>query len=50
MSLDDYYFFTIFDSERHLSSSHSVTMHRIAPSLKKEIGSSIIKNRLKINF
>ena len=44
------YFFTIFDSRRYLSPFHSVTMHRIAPSLKVEIYSPIIKNRLKTNF
>ena len=48
--LDNVYFFTLFDSERHLSSFHSVTMHRIAPSLKDEICLPIIKNRLKTNF
>ena len=45
-----YYFFTLFDSERHLSSFHSVTMHRIASSFKEETCSPIIKNRLKLNF
>lgn len=42
MLLEDYY----FGSERHRSFFYSVTMHRIAPSFKKEINSSIIK----INF
>ncbi len=28
--LDNIYFFALFDSERHLSSFHSVTMHRIS--------------------
>ena len=40
----------MFDSERHLSSFHSVTMHRIASSFKEETCSPIIKNRLKLNF
>ena len=48
--LNNHYFFALFDSEWHLSSFHSVTMHRIAPSLKDEICSPIIKNRLKTNF
>ena len=44
------HFFTLSDSGRHLSYFHSVTMHRIAPSLKDEICSPIIKKRLKTNF
>ena len=59
------HFFTLSDSRRHLSYFHSVTMHRcyspaspieiftgdfFMSSLKDEICSPIIKNRLKTNF